>query len=61
MIDRARKASSSVLEVDSVAHLLRTGQNTEEVEEGSVVLAMQTLIKAGVINIGARGLEPPTS
>jgi hypothetical protein len=41
--------------------LLRTGEKTKEVEEGKVALAMQTLIEAGVINIGARGLEPPTS
>lgn len=61
MIDRARKASSSGLESKSVAHLLCTGEKPQKDEEGDVVIAMQTLIKAGVINIGARGLEPPTS
>jgi len=30
-------------------------------EKDDVVTAMQTLILAGVIKIGARGLEPPTS
>ncbi len=61
MIDRARQASSSVSDGNSVAHLLRTPQNTQNSKEKELASAMQTLISAGVIKIGATGLEPATS
>jgi integrase len=61
MIDRARQASSAALGTDFGTHLARAPQNAMNVEEDGIAAAMQTLIKAGVINIGARGLEPPTS
>jgi len=61
MIDRARQASSSVSDGNSVAHLLRTPQNTQNSKENELASAMQTLVKAGIINIGATGLEPATS
>ncbi len=61
MIDRARQASSLALESDSVANLLQHPQNSQNSKERELAQAMQTLISAGVIKIGARGLEPPTS
>ena len=61
MIDRARQASSSASDVNSVARLLRTTQNAQICEKEKLVSAMQTLISAGVIKIGATGLEPATS
>ncbi len=61
MIDRAREASSSASEGNSVARLLRTPQNTRISKEKELASAMQTLISAGVIKIGATGLEPATS
>ena len=61
MIDRAREASSSVSDENSVAHLLRTPQMAQKAKEKELASAMQTLIAAGVIKLGATGLEPATS
>jgi integrase len=61
MIDRAREASSVKSDGNFVARLLRAPQNTQKVEGKELVAAMQTLIEAGVIKIGATGLEPATS
>ena len=61
MIDRARQASSTALSGDSIANSLQQGKNQEKRGNSDVTTALQTLIAAGVIKIGARGLEPPTS
>jgi hypothetical protein len=37
--------------------LLRAPQNTQKVEGKELAAAMQTLMKAGLIKIGATGLE----
>ena len=61
MIDRARQASSAALDDKSWCRLVQEPQNTKNNKEKELASAMQTLISAGVIKIGARGLEPPTS
>ena len=61
MIDRAREASSAALGTDFGTHLARTPQNTHSSNEKELASAMQTLISAGVMKIGATGLEPATS
>ncbi len=61
MIGRAREASSAALNGDSIANSLQQGKNHQNSNNDDIAIAMQTLIRAGVINIGARGLEPPTS
>ncbi len=57
MIDRARQASSAALGTDFGTHLARAPQNARNVEEEGIALAMQTLINAGVINIGVTVLR----
>ena len=61
MIDRAREASSTVSNVNFVAHLLRAPQNAHKSDDQEIASALQTLIKSGVIRIGVTGLEPATS
>ena len=61
MIDRARQASSTALSGDSIANSLQQGKNQEKKDNSDVATALQTLVNAGLIKIGARGLEPPTS
>ena len=61
MIDRAREASSAALDDKSWCRLVQDPQNNKKDDNNEVAGAVQTLIKAGVIKIGARGLEPPTS
>jgi len=58
MLDRAREASAAALGQDSVANLLQVPQSSKEKELAS---AMQTLVKAGLIKLGATGLEPATA
>ena len=61
MIGRAREASSAALGGDSIAISLQQPKNGQKDDKEQLVSAMQTLIKAGVIKIGATGLEPATS
>ena len=61
MIDRAREASSAALDDKSWCRLVQEPQNTQNSKEKRLASAMQTLISAGVIKIGATGLEPATS
>ena len=61
MIGRARQASSAALGANSIATSLQHAQNHENSSDTGVVAALQTLISAGVIKIGATGLEPATS
>ena len=52
MINKARQASEQVLRDDSVTLLSQQPKNSKNHNNNDVVTAMQTLIKAGVINIG---------
>ena len=61
MIGRARDASSAALGGNSIATSLQQAQSPEKSGDTGVVAALQTLISAGVIKIGATGLEPATS
>ena len=61
MIGRARVASSAALNDKKWCRLVQGPKNGQKSENDDVVLAMQTLVKAGVIKIGATGLEPATS
>lgn len=61
MISRARQASSAALSGDSIANSLQHGKNHQNSANDDVAFAMQTLISAGFIKIGATGLEPATS
>ena len=61
MVGRAREASSAALGGNSIAIPLQQAQNHEKSGGTGVVAALQTLISAGVIKIGATGLEPATS
>jgi len=61
MIDRARQASSTALDDKKWCRLVQEPENGKNPKEAELASAMQTLIEAGVITIGARGLEPPTS
>jgi len=58
MIDKARRASQMALGDDSVTVL---SQQPKKGGNADVVGAIQILMKAGVIKIGATGLEPATS
>ncbi len=61
MIDKARHASQLALGNDSVAVLSQQPKNGQKDDKEQLVSALQTLISAGVIQIGATGLEPATS
>ena len=61
MIGRAKEASSAALGGNSIAISLQQAQNHKKSSGTGVVAALQTLISAGVIKIGATGLEPATS
>ncbi len=61
MIDKARHASQLALGNDSVTVLSQQPKNDKKCDNSEVASVMQTLISAGVIKIGATGLEPATS
>lgn len=61
IIDRARQASSAALNPDFVTKLLQHPKNASKGSGNDLKKAMQTLIRAGLIQIGATGLEPATS
>ena len=61
MIGRAREASSAALSVDSIAKSLQQAKSHKKGSDNDVAAALQTLMSAGVIKIGATGLEPATS
>jgi len=61
MIGRAREASSATLNGNSIANSLQQGKNHKKGSSKDVATAIQTLVKAGLIKIGATGLEPATS
>ncbi len=61
MIDRAREASSAALRDNSWCRLVQAPKNGQNTKEKELASAMQALISAGVIKIGATGLEPATS
>ena len=61
MIDKARHASQLALGDDSVTVLSQRPKNSKKSGSIDVIAALQTLISAGVIRIGATGLEPATS
>ncbi|MBN1817940.1 MAG: tyrosine-type recombinase/integrase [Sedimentisphaerales bacterium] len=61
MIDKARQASLSALGQEFVTVLSHQPKNDKNGDENPVLSALQTLVNAGVIKIGATGLEPATS
>ena len=61
MIDRARVASSATMNGQKWCALVRKQDNDRKNDSDELVSALQTLISAGVIKIGATGLEPATS
>ncbi len=61
MIGRAKEASSAALGGNSIAISLQQAQNHKKSSGAGVVAALQTLIKEGIIKVGATGLEPVTS
>ena len=61
MIDRPREASSAALDDKKWCRLVQVGKNDQNTKEKELASAIQTLVRAGVIEIGATGLEPATS
>ena len=61
MIDRAKQASSAALDDKKWCRLVQDPKNGKKDNNDEVAGAIQTLMKAGVIKIGATGLEPATS
>ena len=58
---RSSEASSAALGGNSITISLQHAQNHEKSGGTGVIAALQNLISAGVIKIGATGLEPATS
>ncbi len=61
MIDRARQASSAALDDKKWCRLVQNTKNDKNTKEKKLASVIQTLIKAGIMKIGATGLEPATS